>query len=211
MTVAVVTPWHDQPGLVADYMDAIRAGAPDELIVVDNGSDPPLHFAAVRLERNLGFSAGCNTGLRAATSDVVVFLNNDVAMRDPGWLDAIREAAEPGVLVGARLRHDRHGDVDGHPFPYLDGWCLAGMRDELVALGGFDETFREPAYYSDNDLCLRARLAGMRLREARVGLVHKTGATVGSHAQPHVQAAVKANYQRFAARAREALTVGAAA
>jgi GT2 family glycosyltransferase len=209
-TIAVVTPWFDHHELAADYCRAIDHGPyPEELIVVDNGSSPPIQFAALRNLTNKGFSAASNQGLHAATADIVVFLNNDVEMTDEGWLDTIRDATEPGVLTGARIRRDAHGSVDGHEFPYLDGWCLAGMREDLLALGGFDETLAEPAYYSDNLLCLRARMTGMTLRQVDVGLVHKVGMTAGLSSSPATRAAVAANYQRFAEAAREALKVAA--
>jgi GT2 family glycosyltransferase len=161
----------------------------------------------VRSDVNLGFAKACNLGLRLAQTDAVLFLNNDIEMTAPNWLDGIRAALEPGVLVGARLRNDPHAWVEGTALPYLDGWCLAGMRDDLLELGGFDEDFDEPSYYGDNDLCLRARAAGMRLREVRVGLRHLENVTAG-HGDA-VTAATRANYERYAARARELLGVAA--
>jgi len=205
-TVAIVTPWLDHPELVEDYAAAVRCRSHrDELIVVDNGSASPVPLPGLRFSENLGFAAASNAGLAAASTDAVVFLNNDVAATSPDWLDRIREAVEPGVLAGAQLRFDPHGSVDGEPLPYLDGWCLAGMRDDLDALGGFDESFDEPAYYSDNDLCLRARAHGMTLREVRVGLRHKLNVTAGHGAD--VAAASSANRERFVARARDLLGV----
>ena len=118
---------------------------------------------------NLGFAEGSNAGLRRARGEAVLFLNNDIRLGRRGWLEEIRQAVEPGVLVGP-LRGDFHSQVDGHPMPYIDGWCLAGMTDDLLALGGFDADLEEPAYYSDNLLCLEARAAGMTLRDLRVGL-----------------------------------------
>src|SRR5207253_8391938 len=109
----------------------------------------------------VGFGRACNAGLRMARTDAVLFLNNDVIAKARGWLEPIRNALEPGVLVGAELCSDPHGAVDGVSMPYLDGWCLAGMTEDLLELGGFDETFQPPAYFEDNDLCLRARMAGM--------------------------------------------------
>lgn len=203
LTVAVVTPWLNHPELRDDYLTALCDVMPDELIVVDNGSDPPLEMPGIRFEENLGFSRASNAGLRAAESEVVLFLNNDIAMTVAGWLPKLVREVEPGLLVGARLRWDAHGDVDGVKLPYLDGWCLAGMRDELLELGGFDEAYEEPAYYSDNDLCLRARAAGMRLREVRVGLHHKSGWTSGINSQ--TKPTKLANYDLFAKRARRVL------
>lgn len=202
-SVTVVTPWLDHPELAKDYWLAMRA-VDASVIVIDNASSPPL-TNAVRSEVNLGFAKACNLGLRLAQTDAVLFLNNDIEMTAPDWLRGIRAGLEPGVLVGARLRNDPHAWVDGIPLPYLDGWCLAGMRDDLLELGGFDESFDEPSYYGDNDLCLRARAAGMTLREVSVGLRHLANVTAG-HGEV-VTSATRANHQRYVARARELLGV----
>jgi GT2 family glycosyltransferase len=139
-----------------------------------------------------------------AQADAVLFLNNDIRHLRRGWLEEIREALEPGVLVG-HLRHERHADVDGRSYPYLDGWCLAGTREDLLELGGFDETLAEPGYYSDNLLCLEARAAGMRLRGLRVGLQHLENVTAGPAWDERVRAATAANRARYEARVRELL------
>jgi glycosyltransferase involved in cell wall biosynthesis len=207
-TIAIVTPWLDHPELLPDYAAAVQCRSHrDELLVVDNGSEPAVGLPGLRVEQNLGFAAACNLGLHEASSDAVLFLNNDVAMTSGDWLARIRNALEPGVLVGADLRYDPHGSVDGEPLPYLDGWCLGGMRDDLVDLGGFDESFDEPAYYSDNDLCLRARANGLSLREVRVGLRHKLNVTAGRGAD--VAKASAANRERFLDRARDLTGVAA--
>lgn len=205
-SVTVVTPWHNHRELERDYWAALLH-TDAQVIVVDNGSDPPLPNAW-RLPTNTGFSHASNVGLELARTDAVVFLNNDVRMTAPGWLDRLRVALEPGVLAGPVLRFDPHGDVDGMRLPYLDGWCLAGMRDDLVELGGWDEGFEEPSYYGDNDLCLRARAAGMLLREVPfLGLEHLCGRT--TQADGFRLAATSANYRRFAERARGLLGVAA--
>lgn len=208
MKIATVTPWHNHLEFADDFLRAMTLGPiPDEMIVVDNASAPPVPFATIRNRRNLGFSAASNQGLAAATADIVVFLNNDVQATETDWLARLAAHVEPGVLAGPMLRRDPHANVDGQPMPYLDGWCLAGMRTDLLELGGFDETLEEPAYYSDNLLCLEARAAGMTLREARIGLVHKLNGTAAG--DPRVPAASAANRVRYERRARELLSVPA--
>ncbi|MCR4339982.1 MAG: glycosyltransferase [Gemmatimonadaceae bacterium] len=169
MTLAVVTPWLDCLELTSGFWDAVDGA--DEVLVVDQGSTPPLTNAAIRLEENVGYNRANNLGLQAATSDAVLFCNNDVVKTGP-WLDGIREAVRPGVLVGAEFNPGHHAAVDGRPVPYLSGWCLAGMRADLLASGGWDEGFEEPAYYGDNDLCARARAVGMRLVHVPCALTH---------------------------------------
>ncbi len=205
MTVAVVTPWHNRHDLAPDYHHALLVGpAPDETIIVDNASDPPLPYATIRNKTNRGFASASNQGLRAATADIVVFLNNDIKAVRENWLTALAQAATPGVLAGARLRNDKHAWVDDQPLPYLDGWCLAGTRLDLLDLGGFDETLAEPAYYSDNLLCLRARAAGMTLLEVKVGLRHKGNQTSRLNPAAWKQAAA-ANKERYVAEAQRLL------
>ena len=113
-SIAIVTPWHGHRELASDYFLAVgQRHVGDELLIVDNGSEPPLPFKCIYSEENLGFSGGCNVGLRHASADAVLFLNNDIAMLQPLWLEEIRAALEAGVLVG----------------PLRDGTAYRGGRD----------------------------------------------------------------------------------
>lgn len=205
MRATIVTPWRGKRAeLERDYWNAIRKVDAD-VVIIDDGSEPPLPNA-VRIERS-GFARACNTGLQAAQTEAVVFLNNDVAAAGD-WLTPLLELLEPGVLVGAELQNGPHAYVDDIPFPYLEGWCLGGLTAELRDLGGFDETFEEPSYYGDNDLCLRARAAGMTLRESRQAarlLCHKRNQTAGTAADPQVQRASAINRETYRERARALL------
>jgi GT2 family glycosyltransferase len=205
-TITIVTPWMNHMELCEDYFEAIlpELEKGDKYIVIDNASDPPLPFASIQARINLGFTRASNLGLRRAKTDAVLFLNNDIAKVRDGWLDEIRELLEPKVLVGP-LRYGFHASVDGTSLPYLDGWCLAGMREDLMFLGGFDTRLQEPAYYSDNLLCLTARSCGMRLRDVRPGLLHKESATSRPWENPAVDEASAANRALYLAAARSVL------
>jgi hypothetical protein len=178
-SLAIVTAWRDHPELRDDYFAAVEAAQPDQLVIVDDGSEPELEFAALRLAPS-GFCIANNAGLELVECDLTLFLNNDITMLRPDWLQEIRELVEPGVLVGP-LRFDEHGNVDGEVYPYADGWCLCGFTEDLRRVGGWDEAYDRagPAYFSDNALSFKARWQGMRLREIRPGLHHKGGQTGG--------------------------------
>ena len=96
--------------------------------------------------------------------------------------------------------------VDGYRLPYVDGWCLAGRRVDLLALGGWDEGYEEPSYWGDNDLCLRAVRAGMRLvyLPDDFGLRHISNYTTR---RMDVSGVSERNRARFEARARRVLAV----
>lgn len=91
-----------------------------ELVIVDNGSTDPAVLELygrlradprVRIElypHPFNFSAMTNAGVRAASGQVLVLLNNDIAVLEPSWLTAmVGQAVRPEVgAVGARLLYE---------------------------------------------------------------------------------------------------------
>lgn len=144
---------------------------------------------AIRNERNLGFAATCNVGLRAARTPFVVLLNNDTYV-DPDWLaEGLRPFAAPDVaavtslVVLAAPPHliDTAGDVysvaggaikRNHLRPRESAASLATAvfsvsgasafyrREALATVGWLDERFE--SYYEDVDLGFRLAWAGFR-------------------------------------------------
>jgi GT2 family glycosyltransferase len=205
MSIALVTPWRGNLTLAPDYFAAVEAAKPDQLVIVDDCSAEPLEFAALRLDKPGGFCTASNAGLALVETDTVVFLNNDIRGLRGDWIEPYRKWIEPGVMVGP-LRFDKHGGVDGEPYPYVDGWALGMTTEDARRIGGWDEVYDEagPAYFSDNALSFRARMAGMTLREIRPGLHHKGGQTGGVD-RAAFNHALATNAEVFAAQVREAL------
>jgi len=118
--VTVIMPARDRADLLAVSARGVLHGTDYpalELIIVDNGSTDP---AAVALLAELGtdsrvqvlpwpgafnFSAMNNAAARRAKGQILLLLNNDVELTDPGWLRAmVAHAVRPDVgAVGARL------------------------------------------------------------------------------------------------------------
>ena len=117
---SIVIPSRDRLDLIERVCRGVlsETAYPDiELIVIDNGSTDPAvlaHYDAltrdprvkiVSYPQPFDFAAMVNAGVEAATGGIVVLLNNDVAVLESGWLDAmVRQACRPEVgAVGAKL------------------------------------------------------------------------------------------------------------
>lgn len=198
MKLSIVTPWHNCPELIGQYVAATRGA--DQVVIVDNASDPKtaamlaaLGTTYIRNDQNVWFSAACNQGYAASTGDVVLFLNNDV-MAAPGWLERVKADIVDGGLYGAACETRT---VSGQPMTYLDGWCVAARRETWDALGGWDAaTF--PMYYSDVDLSYRAHRAGFPLRVRRWDVQHLSNYT--SRRTEGAYSDSEAAWRRFTAR-----------
>lgn len=156
-----------------------------EVVVVDDGSSdgtpaflaghrPPFALDVVRQETNQGRAAARNRGLERAGGEIVVFLDDDMELV-PGFLRAhcdLHERAERVAGIGNVVNHpeitqapiDRYMSTRGAqkigargplPWKYFSTNNASVRRDDLVAVGGFDERF---IHYGFEDLELAWRL-----------------------------------------------------
>jgi GT2 family glycosyltransferase len=96
---------------------------PLEIVVIDNGSGAHTadwlsgqsDLVVVTTGANLSFSAANNLGARAASHDLLCFLNDDVAPVAPGWLPRlVASLSEDVVAAGAQLVYPRQPLFAGH-------------------------------------------------------------------------------------------------
>jgi GT2 family glycosyltransferase len=132
----VVINWNAREELAACLASLeAQTDAEFEVIVVDNASTdgsadmvrrrhPDVRL--IEAGENLGFAEGCNRGFAAARGAWVATLNNDAAA-EPGWIAALRGAAQSaGARVGMLqskilFRHDRSRTNSTGVLVFTDG------------------------------------------------------------------------------------------
>ena len=119
--VSVIVPTRDRADLLARCVEGVlhRTDYSNlELLIVDNGSIEPAtqtlfdqltrEESRVRILRHPGpfnYSALNNAAAREANGEILLLLNNDIEVIEPGWLrELVSQALRPDVgIVGAKL------------------------------------------------------------------------------------------------------------
>jgi GT2 family glycosyltransferase len=180
-----------------------------ELIAVDNASSDEtpqvlskwalgganrIHIANAA---NLGFSAGNNVGLAAATGDYLVILNNDTCVT-PGWVRSLmrhlRRNPKAGLVgpVTNNISNEARINIEypnmeamvkvaGHytrmhagiSFPITTAafFCVMLTREAYEKAGPLDEVFGL-GFFEDDDYCRRLEKAGFQILCADDTFVH---------------------------------------
>lgn len=171
--VTIIIPTRDRVDLLKTCVESIQERSTYrgfELLVVDNESREPatLDFLSKieephRVFRSPGrfnWQAINNAAAAHARGDHLLFLNNDVEVIEPGWLEAMLELSQQEDVgaVGAKLLYRdgriQHagvvvgiGDVAAHAF--------RGLRPSAVAYRSFTDVVRE--YSAVTGACLMTR------------------------------------------------------
>ena len=180
------------------------------MIVVDDGStDHTAAIAAefdVRLIRtdNRGLSAARNTGLEAATGEIVAFTDDD-AWPDRDWLRYLAHAfgsTDHAGIGGPNLVPEDAGLVEsavarapGGPThvllsdevaEHIPGCNMAFRREALEAVGGFDPQFRIAG--DDVDICWRLQEQGSTIGFCPAAVVlHRRRSSVRRYLRQQVE------------------------
>ena len=201
-----------------------QLGTDVEVLVVDNGStDGTLAYLhsldwvrVIANRKNLGFVRGNNVGIRATPVGDIILLNNDIVIRQLGWLEELRRVAYSAVDIGivgcrmilpdGRLLHagaympldtfwgQQIGSLEKEVNQYgydrdvqaVVGACMYIKRAVLDAIGPLNEAFF--SYFEDTDYCLQAAEVGFRtVCAGGVTLVHHENVSTKVNRVSHSQ------------------------
>ncbi|MHC4909517.1 MAG: glycosyltransferase family 2 protein [Planctomycetota bacterium] len=218
--ISYIIPTRNRPAILASTIDALarlsredhQAIGGGEVLVIDNGSHPPMRLPRVlpnglvvrmyRLPFN-GGAASRNVLARAARGSWIMMLDDDSAPIDTTHLSILRDApADVAAIGGEILLPDGHREAGGLPEVFVGCGALL-RRDAFVDAGGYDPSF---GYYAEEyDLCARLLAAGWRVvHDRRIRVLHaKT--SEGRDMDLIVERLVRNNgwvMQRYAPRAR---------
>lgn len=192
-----------------DGLSAQRWDRSWEIILADNGSTdgsvelfqaharahPELAMRVLDASAVRGKSHALNAAIAAAQGRAIAICDAD-DVPGTGWLAAMGQALARHPFVAARMDYDRlnHGWVRryrGHaqerglePLPFLPGFVhtgggLMGFRKSLFEkIGPFDPAF---PCCEDTDFCIRAQLAGYRIRFVPQAVMHIRSRDVIAH------------------------------
>ena len=203
MTLTVVIPTFNRPAIVVDTVRRLQAldPPPDAIIVIDqtpakNEGLAAMEISVLRLDAP-SIPHAMNEGLLAATTPLVLFLDDDVEPA-PNLIAAHRDAHADETIwavVGQILQPgetpahvDQSSDdldfrffaADGRFVTNVMAGNLSVKRHQAIDAGGFDENYVYAAYRFETDFALRLAAAGGTIWfEPRASLRHLKLATGG--------------------------------
>lgn len=180
---------HNTPDLAA----RMREQLPD-VLVIDNGSHPPIDGAHISLPLNRGFVGGWNEAMRRIVAerpdvDYVWMLNSDVEgvsveMGLELWMDCVYDEHAVSTPV-FNSPHQAFSQQAANMFAqtlravsWVDWCCPMVSVEAWKKVGEFDPA--STGYFADVDWCRRARDVGYRFCVSEPNVVNHLGSVTAS-------------------------------
>lgn len=197
--VSIIIPTYNGAKRIGRCLNALQRemqGRPGEIVVVNDGSTDDT-FAVVQrgyphvclvTQPNAGPAAARNHGARVATSEILLFTDDDC---EPavGWVDEMLRPFSDPAVVGAKgtyrtrqkklvarfvqLDYEdryrilaRHADID-----FIDTYAAAFRREKFLEVNGYDTSF-PVACAEDVDLSFRMSARGWKMKFAPRAIVY---------------------------------------
>jgi len=237
--ISIIIPTYDQVHLLRQNLDSIKSKTTYqnyEIIIVTNNMDKNSemrkflnltdHLVLI-YEKEYSFSGINNFAASKASGDFLLFLNDDVEIITPSWLESLLSLGlkngtgavgakilfpngklqEAGCIVwkrGNAWNYGRNQDPDLPEFnfvreiDYCSGCCFFVKKDIFDKVGGFNIDYH-PAYSEDVDLCFTLRQNGYSvLYQPLASIIHHEGMTQGTNTDKGIKSYQITNQQKFA-------------
>ena len=203
--LSIVIPVYNAPEELERCLASVYSTVPGEteVVVIDDASPDPSTAEVLRRwreimpvswkfhanQKNRGFVATANLGMRLTQNDVVL-LNSDTEPA-PGWLQGLQRCLSFDPLIATATPWTNNGEIVSIPLfcqanpvppdasavagviaragnaiypelPTAVGFCMAITRRAIDRVGLFDEALFGKGYGEENDFSRRAVQAGMR-------------------------------------------------
>jgi GT2 family glycosyltransferase len=183
-----------------------------ELIIVDNNSNQETqdivksysqhkNVKIILNKKNYGFAKGNNIGLKKATGDYLILLNNDILVT-PGWMNrlvfhcqkqnvglvgpvtnSIGNEAKIDIIYDPKNTKDLETKAKIYTTSHwgetlnlrnLAAFCWIMSRETYKKIGDLDEKFGR-GMFEDDDYCIRVKQAGLDILCADDVFIHHYG------------------------------------
>lgn len=213
--VSVIILSYNHPDLLKKTIESVvnRSFYPNmEIIIVDNNSDSETksllnkykhlpNFKIIFNNENYGFAKGNNIGLKAATGDYLILLNNDVIVT-PGWISRLLfhvQKSNVGLVgpvtnsIGNEAKinivydSDNQSQLESAALNYtsahwgetlnvnnIAAFCWIMSRHTYNKVGDLDERFGM-GMFEDDDYCKRIKKLGLEILIADDVFIHHFG------------------------------------
>lgn len=189
LTLSIVIPTYNEAVALPVLLKSISTQTlqPMEVIVADAKStdrtrEIAREFGAVVTDGGMPGS-GRNLGAKIATGDYILFLDADVVLESPDFLERMLnetiarelDLGVPDVLPksGKRLDIIFHKLYNWYVrkleriHPHAPGFCMLAKRSAHEAINGFDESVK---FCEDHDYSLRIKKAGLKFGVLSLGI-----------------------------------------
>ncbi|GMN99927.1 glycosyltransferase [Parageobacillus thermoglucosidasius] len=211
MKTSIIILTHNQLDYTKQCIESItkytREGS-YEIVIVDNHSTDGTvewlkqqnNIKVIFNKENLGFPKGCNQGIKIATGENILLLNNDTIVTK-NWLDNLLACLYSSDDIGAvgpvtnsaayystiPVNYTSIDEMHQFAASYnvadpnkweerlkLIGFCMLIKREAIDKVGLLDERFT-PGNFEDDDYSVRLRKAGYRLILCKDTFIHHYG------------------------------------
>lgn len=168
LSISVIISSKDRPGPLRKALKSVisQVEPPMEIIVVDDGSIPPLESSVrdlssmirvIRHKENKGAACGRNTGIKASRGDILFFMDDDAVLIEPDALTTIQKSFEENPDLGILNLYVRDGDLNQPSYnelphrskiPLSHGKRLAYFATTASAV--LSKAFNKVGYFSEN-------------------------------------------------------------